>query len=126
MAQIRAQSSIGIPPGDPVLRSRDEQLDIAKAVVGKLSHDFNNFLAPQLGYVSLLKEDLPPDSPALQYAEMIEGAARKAESVIQTVLLAVRPQRRFAPEQFDFAALLDRVVAEWTEELPPGHGGLED
>ena len=122
MAESVAQSSIGIRPQDPVLRARDEQLEIAKAVVGKLSHDFNNFLAPQLGYVSLLKEDIPAGSSALHCAEMIEAAARKAESAIELVLLAVRPQRRFSPENFEFAAMLQRVLAAWTAELPPGHG----
>lgn len=103
---------------DPVLRERDERLESLKAVVGRLAHDFNNFLVPLLGYVTLIKEEVPQDSSAAQYAKTLETAARRTESFVDSILLAVRPQRRFAPKLCDFSQLAGRAIKAWQESLP--------
>jgi CheY-like chemotaxis protein len=105
-------------PGDPELRERDERLESLKTIVGKLAHDFNNFLVPQLGYVTLIKEDLTPDSAAAQYASTLEDSARKIEANLEGILLGMRPHRRFNPRPFDLGAVLAENVAKWESELP--------
>src|SRR5882757_7889063 len=91
---------------DPVLRDRDERLESLKAVIGKLAHDFNNFLVPLLGYVTLIREEVPEASTASQYAATMESAARKTEGFIESVLLGVRPHRRFNGRDIDFGAVV--------------------
>ena len=46
-------------PGSPALRERDERLAALKLVIGRMSHDFNNYLAPILGYIALLNAEEP-------------------------------------------------------------------
>lgn len=103
---------------DPVLRERDERLEALKAVVGKLGHDFNNFLVPLLGYVTLLKEEIPQESGATQYANTLENAARKTESYLDSILLAMRPHRHFNPREIDLGELLKEEIRRWHQELP--------
>jgi anti-sigma regulatory factor (Ser/Thr protein kinase) len=112
----------GRPAGDPVLRARDERLESLKAVVGKLAHDFNNFLVPQFGYITLLAEDLAGQESAAQYLATMNHAARTTESYIESVLLAMRPQRQFSPKLLELGAMLNGATDQWAAALPPGLG----
>ena len=107
-------------PGDPVLRARDERLESLKPVVGKLAHDFNNFLVPQFGYVTLLKEDLPGDSGSAQYLAAMETATKRTESYIESILLAMRPERQFNATEFSLDAVLNEALARWSAEVAHG------
>src|SRR5688572_25542975 len=104
---------------DPALHDRDERLESLKAVIGKLAHDFNNFLVPLLGYVTLIREEVPEASTASQYAMTMESAARKTEGFIESVLLGVRPQRRFNGRDLDFGALVEGSLQKFVESLSP-------
>jgi signal transduction histidine kinase len=101
-------------PEDPQLRLREERLEALKLLTDKLAHDFNNILAPLLGYASLIKEEAPPDSLVLQYAEAIEDSARKSALLLDNVLLAARPQRTYCPCWFDLGSLLEQELEVWT------------
>lgn len=103
---------------DPALHDRDERLESLKAVIGKLAHDFNNFLVPLLGYVTLIREEVPEASTANQYAITMESAARKTEGFIENVLLGVRPHRRFNGRDLDFGALVENAVQKFIDSLP--------
>lgn len=105
---------------DKSLRDRDERLESLKATVGRLAHDFNNVLVPILGYVTLIRDEVPPGSSAAQYASTLESAARKTEGFLDSILLSVRPQRRFNPKATDFAGLIDKAVSDWRSGLPLG------
>src|SRR6185295_7943375 len=100
-------------PGNPLLRERDRRLESLKHLAGHLAHDFNNFLAPILGYLTLIKEAVPGDSPVLQYTDSMETAARRTEGLIETVMMATRPQRCFARARIDFTALIEREISQW-------------
>src|SRR5687768_9509690 len=114
--QQRAPSQFA---ADHALRDRDERLESLKAVIGKPAHDFNNFLVPLLGYVTLIREEVPEASTANQYAMTMESAARKTETFIENVLLGVRPQRRFNGRDLDFGAVVEGAVQKFTELLTP-------
>lgn len=105
-------------PKSPALRERDERLDALKAALGRVAHDFNNFLVPLLGYVALLREEIPADSTAASYASTLETAAKKPEKYLDYLLMTMRPYRRFTPQAFDFAAALRESVAAWQASLP--------
>ncbi|HTG45373.1 MAG TPA: ATP-binding protein [Verrucomicrobiae bacterium] len=107
-------------PADPALRARDERLESLKAVVGKLAHDFNNFLVPQFGYITLLKEEITSGTQAALYAATMEAAGRKSEAYIESILLGMRPHRQFAPHEFQFDGLVQRALEGWAEEKREG------
>jgi two-component system cell cycle sensor histidine kinase/response regulator CckA len=106
--------------GDQALRERDDRLESLKAVIGKIAHDFNNFLVPLLGYVTLIREEISEASTASQYAITMESAARKTEGFLDAVLLSVRPQRRFNPRDLDFGALVETALQKFKESIPQG------
>jgi signal transduction histidine kinase len=103
----------------PILRERDERLESLKALTGHLAHDFNNSLVPLLGYAALIKEELGPDASVFEYASKLETAARKTEGFLSTVLLAVRPHRRFAPKATNLTELVRGTLDQWLASLPP-------
>ena len=106
-------------PLSPELRERDERLAALKALAGQLAHDFNNFLAPLLGYVTLIKEEAPAGSPIAQYTATMENAARKTEHIIEKVALATRSQKGFRRDPVDFAGLVRKELEQWQRDLPP-------
>jgi CheY-like chemotaxis protein/two-component sensor histidine kinase len=93
-----------------------------KALAGQLAHDFNNFLAPLLGYLTLIREEAPPRSPLVQYVATMENAARKTELIIDRVSWATRPQKYLQLDQVDFAALVEREIEQWQRGLPAAAG----
>jgi CheY-like chemotaxis protein/two-component sensor histidine kinase len=103
--------------GDPALRDRDERLESLKAVIGKLAHDFNNFLVPLLGYVTLIREEISEASTANEYAKTMESAARKTEGFLDSILMGVRPQRRFNPRDIDFAVVVETALQTFEQSL---------
>ena len=106
-------------PGDPELRERELRLQAMKALTSKLAHDFNNFLTPMLGYATLIQEAGGAGSPAAQYAQTIERSGRKTEALMDTIMTAVRPERRFAPKEFDLGRLFAELLDQWHAQLPP-------
>jgi nitrogen-specific signal transduction histidine kinase len=114
----------GTDPSYALLRERDERLESLKFLMGKLVHDFNNFLVPLLGYVGLLKDDLPQGSNGVTYADAMDNAFRKTETYLDVMLLAVRPYRNFQPKPLDFQNLVKNAVAEWKAALP-GNAAIE-
>jgi CheY-like chemotaxis protein len=115
-ATVSNLSATRRPPGDPELRARDERLEALKAVAGKLAHDFNNFLAPQYGYITLLKDEVAAGSTQATYVTAMEASALKTEAYVASILLGMRPHRQFAPREFDLGELLREFVQRWAGE----------
>jgi signal transduction histidine kinase len=111
-----------IQAADPYLRARDERLESLKAVVGKLAHDFNNFLVPQFGYITLLRDEVAGSLNAAKYLEAMESAGRKSEAYIASILLGMRPHRQFSPKDFSFSGLLNSILDIWEQGLPANAG----
>ena len=106
-------------PGDPELRARELRLQAMKALTSKLAHDFNNFLTPILGYATLIQEAGGAGSQAAQYSQSIERSGRKTEALMDTIMTAVRPERRFAPKEIDLGRLFAELLDQWQAQLPP-------
>ena len=106
-------------PGDPELRVRELRLQAMKALTSKLAHDFNNFLTPILGYTTLIQEAGGAGSQAAQYSQSIERSGRKTEALMDTIMTAVRPERRFAPKEIDLGRLFAELLDQWQAQLPP-------
>ena len=63
-------------PSMAVLRNRDERLQSLKDLVARLAHDFNNSLVPLTGYVTLLKEELKPETPSTQFYALFNSSSQ--------------------------------------------------
>jgi CheY-like chemotaxis protein len=105
-------------PQSPGLREREIRLEAQKQLVRRLIHDFNNVLAPVLGYATMLKEDLAGGTTAMRYADNLESVARRAEKTHEAILYAMRPQRRFRPRAADFEALIRAETRAWHASVP--------
>jgi two-component system cell cycle sensor histidine kinase/response regulator CckA len=84
---------------------------------GGIAHDFNNLLTSILGYSGMLKNELPAESAAVDYAANIECASKKAAHLTRQ-MLAYAGQGSYFREPFDLSTRLNKVI----EELRPGIG----
>lgn len=107
---------------DPSLRERDERLEALKHLVGRIAHDFNNFLAPIMGYVALIKEEVGEGSIVSKYAGTLEQSARRSEDEIASILSATQPQRKFHPVMLDFTGMIAEEIRKWEQSLATGSG----
>jgi PAS domain S-box-containing protein len=69
-----------------------QKLDAVGHLTGGLAHDLNNVLAIIRGYTELLREELGPDSPAIDDLAHIQQAVDRAASVTRKVLAFSRRQ----------------------------------
>lgn len=97
--------------------ARAQRLESAGRVAGQIAHDFNNLLAPLAAYPPLLREDLPPDHPALEMIEEIEFATKQIADINQQ-LLALGRRGHYAMEPIDLNRLVQKVMNSVT--LPKG------
>jgi CheY-like chemotaxis protein len=70
--------------------------------------------------VTLLKEELPSDSGSAQYLDAMDTATRRTEGYIESILLGMRPERQFSPEEFALEAVLNAALDHWNADAPPG------
>jgi CheY-like chemotaxis protein len=106
-------------PQSPELRERDARLRSLQRLAGRLAHDFNNYLSPIFGYLSLIKDETAADSQAYEYANTMERGVRRTTQLLESILLASRPERRFSPSSCQLDALVDTQLKAWQTSLPP-------
>jgi PAS domain S-box-containing protein len=78
---------------------------------GGIAHDFNNLLTTILGYASMLRSEVIPDSAAADYARNIEISSERAAHLTRQIL-AYSGQGRFAVERIDLSAHVRRCVSD--------------
>jgi two-component system, cell cycle sensor histidine kinase and response regulator CckA len=78
-------------------------------LAGGIAHDFNNLLTGVLGYASLMKRLVSSEEQLYRYADVIEGAAKRAAVLTQHLLNFSRRQRRPAGA-VDINSLLDDIL----------------
>jgi signal transduction histidine kinase len=96
--------------------SKQESLGVLS---GGIAHDFNNLLTSILGYASLLKGEVAPQSTAAGYAANIEHAAKEAAHLTRQ-MLAYSGQGRFTVERVDLAAVIARSLDALRPRIGPG------
>ena len=119
-SRIGPASTDGSEVRADVLRIRDERLQGLKTLAGRMAHDFKNLLVPGVGYGALLKDGLGEESPLFSYVEKLQKCNENADSFLERILLAVRPQRSFRPCRTDLASLLEETLRDWHSRLSPG------
>lgn len=69
---------------------QSQKMESLGRLVGGIAHDFNNILGGVMGYASLLKTRLAPDTEAYEFAQIIETATRRGAQLTQQLLTAAR------------------------------------
>lgn len=62
---------------------RAERMSSLGMLAEGAAHDLSNILGPVLQYPALIREALPPDSPALKLVQAIEEAGQKSAAILQ-------------------------------------------
>ncbi|MBN1799403.1 MAG: PAS domain S-box protein [Spirochaetales bacterium] len=63
-----------------------QKLDALGTLAGGIAHDFNNILSAIIGFTELSKEDLPDDSPIVQYLQHVLQAGERAKDLVKQIL----------------------------------------
>ncbi len=95
----------------PRRRAEDRRLESLGLFAGGIAHDFNNLLLTVIGNTTLIKRDVPFDSPLQDRLGQIEQAAKKAAELTDQIL-AFSGRSSFRPEQVDLERLLERVLGD--------------
>ncbi len=96
---------------------RQESLQVMAA---SIAHNFNNILQVPLGYFSLMKEVLSPDSQCHEYVDASKIAIDRAVRISQLMLVYVgHGQNEF--ENVDLTTEIQKGLAVFQDELPGQH-----
>jgi len=98
-----------------------ERLETARQVAGQIAHDFNNLLTPLLAYPELIRHEVKPNALVNDYLAIIEKTAGEMQSLTQKLLVLAR-RVRVSNEVFCVNKVIDPVLQELQEGLPPGIG----
>ena len=91
-----------------------ERLQMVGVMTSGLSHEFNNILAPILGYSELLLKDLPDDCLSHSDAgEIYEAACRAKDLVAQISSLSQKSADQAAYRDFDF----EEAMGKWVKSV---------
>ncbi len=63
-----------------------QKLDALGTLAGGIAHDFNNILSAIIGFTELSREDLPADSPVVQYLHHVLLAGERAKELVKQIL----------------------------------------
>ena len=88
------------------------KMETVGQLAGGVAHDFNNMLAPIIGYAGMLLDDMNPDDPKRESVEEINKAALRAKAVTQQ-LLAFGRKQALEVKTLD----LNRVIDNFTKIL---------
>ncbi|THB77317.1 MAG: hypothetical protein D3926_15830 [Desulfobacteraceae bacterium] len=63
-----------------------QRIEAIGTLAGGIAHDFNNILFPLVGFVELLMEDLPAQSPLQESAREVMNASLRAKDLVKQIL----------------------------------------
>jgi PAS domain S-box-containing protein len=86
-----------------------QKLESLGVLAGGIAHDFNNLLTGMLGYSTLAKTQLIPESPVRQMLTQIETAAQRAAELCNQ-MLAYSGRGRFVIQPVDLSALVEEML----------------
>ena len=114
-ARGKRQGAIGIYTDVSELKKleakllQSQKMEAIGTLAGGIAHDFNNILSGVLGYASLLKKHVAPDSPTGRYADMIEKSAERGAALAGQLLGFARKGRQVV-EDVNVHEIIDEVV----------------
>jgi len=63
-----------------------QKMEAIGTLAGGIAHDFNNILFPMFGYLEMMLEDIPKDSPLRSHLVQIFSGAKRARDLIKQIL----------------------------------------
>jgi two-component system cell cycle sensor histidine kinase/response regulator CckA len=93
-----------------------QKMESLGTLAGGIAHDFNNILGSIIGYLGLIKEDLPANSALHHYFELVERSALRASELTRQLLGFAR-RGKFAVERIRLARLCEEVLALFRSAL---------
>ena len=88
---------------------QSQKMEAVGTLAGGIAHDFNNILGGVLGYASLIKQLVPPDSQLAHYADMIAKSAERGAAMAGQLLAFSRKGKQFV-RTVDIHQIIDEVV----------------
>jgi PAS domain S-box-containing protein len=88
---------------------QSQKMEAVGTLAGGIAHDFNNILGGVLGYASLIRQLVPPDSQLAHYAAMIEKSAERGAATAGQLLAFSRKGKQFV-QIVDVHQIIDEVV----------------
>ncbi len=83
-----------------------QKMESLGTLAGGIAHDFNNILTGMLGFVELIRLDLPPGHPAHEWIRSLAGSGERAKNLVRQILTFSRKH------ESERAPLRLEVVAE--------------
>jgi PAS domain S-box-containing protein len=96
-----------------------QKLEAIGTLAGGVAHDFNNLLAVILGNLTLAREDVGPEHPALESLNEINRASVRARHLVQQILAFSRRQAQELKQQ-PLQPLVDETLTMLRALLPKG------
>ena len=87
---------------------RSQKLESLSVLAGGIAHDFNNLLMGIIANVSLMMDDLPPDSPLQVNGESVLAATEQAAHLTRQ-MLAYSGRGDFAVQPVGLAAQVKEI-----------------
>jgi len=94
-----------------------QKLESIGTLAGGIAHDFNNILQGITGYTSLVRMQVPPESPLQGDLAMIEEAASRA-TVLTRKLLGFARKGKYVVQVFDVHEAIDAVITFSRRTIP--------
>ncbi len=69
---------------------QSQKMEVIGTLAGGIAHDFNNILQPIFGYLNIVLEDIPKDSPFREDLEQVYVCARRARELVRQILIFSR------------------------------------
>lgn len=95
-----------------------QKMESIGTLAGGIAHDFNNILGTIMGYLGLLKEELPNRPDLQHYFEVLERSALRASDLTRQLLGFAR-KGKFEVRPLDLARLCSEVVELFRSTLDP-------
>jgi PAS domain S-box-containing protein len=95
-----------------------QKMESIGTLAGGIAHDFNNILGTIVGYLGLLKEELPGNPELQRYFEILERSALRASELTRQLLGFAR-KGKFEVRPLDLARLCSEVVELFRTTLDP-------
>ncbi len=96
---------------------QSQKLEAIGRLAGGVAHDLNNFLTSTLGFLEMVKMELPPNSPALEDVEGIERVVQKTSALTKQLLGFSRP-KSYTPSTVDLREVLNEGCKIFKRLLP--------
>lgn len=87
-----------------------QKLQAIGALAGGVAHDFNNLLTAILGHATLLREQVPPESPLIEPIDVITRAAERAAQLTRQLLGFARGGGAAARARVDLRQTIGELV----------------